>query len=57
MSEEELTDDKIQEIMDYLKYTYGEHLEKAIQKEELIKKIKEFKGNGVKIVTYIFKIM
>ena len=56
LTEEELTEEKIKEIMDFLKHTYGKRLEKAITEEELIEKIKEFKGNGIKIITYIYKI-
>ena len=56
LTEEELTEEKIKEIIDFLKHTYGKRLEKAITEEELIKKIKEFKGNGIKIITYIYKI-
>ena len=48
MSEEELTDDKIQEIMDYLKYTYGERLEKAIQKRRIDKEDKRIQRKWCK---------
>ena len=52
-NEEELTDMKIQEIIDFLKHTYGESI-KNIKEEDLIEKIKELKGNGSRIITYIY---
>ena len=56
LTEKELTDKKIQEIIDFLKHMYGESLEEAINEEKLIEKIKEFKGNGATIISYIYQI-
>ena len=55
LKEKDLTDQKIQEIIDFLKHKYGESI-KNIKEEDLIEKIKELKGNGVNIITYIYSL-